>query len=505
MGTTTEEVLLRLNVRDDGSVQVKRFRDQVRGIDDDTRRAVASTNNWAASYRQFGRDAVSAHTSLDRMANRGAVALGALTAAGAAWGLKSAASFELSRTAMGALLGDMRAGSELFDELQRYNVEAPFNMQALASAQQTLLQFGVAGDQALDVLKGLGDIASLTSAPSENLERMALAIGQMSSSGLIRAQDLNQLVQAGFPAYRLLAEITGKTSAQLQQEMETGLTLPAEQYLAHLERMQGAVLSGYKGGAEAASDTLWGTYERFKDQMALDLAAGFEPAIPTIKAQLPVLSSAIADLVTGVAPHLPDLITAVTEFTPVAADLAGAMAEVAGTLAPLVNGAADTIGPDGLEALLYGYLGWRFIGRPIKNLAGRNAAGGAGAAASGSGIAADVAGGAKSVFGKAGSVAKVLGPLEILALGKSAWRTRPEILGGDLAEKTAGMSWVEQLGYQLGVVDAAAPRQAAAAETERKAPGRTSAFGDVHIYNPRNEQDVVNALEAWVRAREDRR
>lgn len=513
MGTTnTEEVALRLSAKDAGaSANVRRLRGEVKGLTEDTDRASRSTRDLAASYRT----AASASSSLDRMVDRSALALGALSAGAVTWGLKSASSFELSRSAFGALLQDVAAGNRLFDQLQAYNKESPLSLQSIAAAEQTLLQFGISGDKALTVLKGLGDVASLTMDPANNLQRMALALGQISSAGVLRAQDLNQLIDSGFPAYRLLAEITGKTAAQLRREMETGLTLPAATYVEWVEKMQGTVLGGFEGGALKASQTLWGTWERFKDQLSIDLAAGLEPILPDLKTQLPALSSALSGMLREVGPQLPALVEATIELTPAVVSLASAMADVATSIAPLVSGAAGKLGPDGLEALLYGYLGWRFVGRPLKNMAGKGSAAPA-AAASTTGTLADVAAGSKSVLGRAGMLAKWLGPLEIAALGKMAWRTRPELLGGDAAEQTAGMGGLDRLWWQMGLIDSrvgdgppasafrVGPRTAGQGQGAG-APAAAVHIGKVEINNPQSDIDVANALEWYVRKREERR
>jgi tape measure domain-containing protein len=320
-----------------------------------------STLNWSGALGHVQRQASGVTQTVDRMTNRAVVGLGAVTGGAVTWGLRTASSFELSRTAYGTLLRDVDKGNRLFEQLQTYNLSTPFDLRGISAAEQTLLQFRIAGDKALPVLKGLGDVAALTQDPTENLQRMAVALGQISSAGVLRAQDLNQLVQAGFPAYELLSELSGRTSAQLRKDMETGLTLPADRFVDAVATMQGRTLEVYRGGAARQADTLYGQWTNFKDQLAMNLAAGLEPSLPQIKAELPVLAHSLADAISEMAPLMPDLIDSAVRLAPAATQLAGALADVTGEVAPLVADIADLMGPDGVKALLGVLLGYRAL------------------------------------------------------------------------------------------------------------------------------------------------
>lgn len=368
MALAQEEVVAKLSTKDDMSPALGKARGAVkslksdleglsgssRGMDNLTR----STLNWRGAIGHVQGQMAGFNAGLNRMIGRAAIGFGALAGGAATWGLKSAASFELSKSALGALLGGVDKGNAMFAEMQQYNLAAPFDFQGITQAGQVLLQFGVAGDKMMPVLKGLGDIASMTGSPTENLRSMALAMGQISGAGVMRAQDMNQLVQAGFPAYALLSEISGKTSAQLRKDMEVGLTLPADQFIDAVANMQGATLEIYKGGAQKQNNTLWGQWANFKDRLSLSLAAGLEPAIPEIKAELPKLADSLADAIRKMAPELPKFVDAMVTLAPVIVDLTGAFAGLVTEVAPMVKATADLLGPTGVKVLLGVLLGY---------------------------------------------------------------------------------------------------------------------------------------------------
>lgn len=126
----------------------------------------------------------------------GGIALigGAIAGIGVA-SVKAASDLETLDTNLGTLLGSMDKGVELRKQLQNYGQSTPYDTEGLAKAATTMLGYGVAQERVLPVMKQLGDIAM---GNKENLNSLALAYGQMSASGKVMKQDLNQMANAGF-------------------------------------------------------------------------------------------------------------------------------------------------------------------------------------------------------------------------------------------------------------------------------------------------------------------
>nr|DAF06182.1 MAG TPA: tail tape measure protein [Caudoviricetes sp.] len=119
---------------------------------------------------------------------------GAIAGIGVA-SVKAASELETLDTNLGTLLGSMDKGVALRKELQNYGQSTPYDTEGLAKAATTMLGYGVAQEKVLPVMKQLGDIAM---GNKENLNSLALAYGQMSASGKVMKQDLNQMANAGF-------------------------------------------------------------------------------------------------------------------------------------------------------------------------------------------------------------------------------------------------------------------------------------------------------------------
>jgi len=126
----------------------------------------------------------------------GAIGLigGAIAGIGVA-SVKSASELETLDTNLGTLLGSMDKGVALRKELQQYGQSTPYDTEGLAKAATTMLGYGVAQKRVMPVMKQLGDIAM---GNKDHLNALALAYGQMSATGKVMKQDLNQMANAGF-------------------------------------------------------------------------------------------------------------------------------------------------------------------------------------------------------------------------------------------------------------------------------------------------------------------
>jgi tape measure domain-containing protein len=504
MGANNEEVAVRLSAKNEGAGAIRGFKDDIKSIDDQVRRATGSTLNWGGAVRQLNRDTHGAQQSLNRMVDRGVVGLGALSAGAVTWGLRTASSFELSRSAFGAMLGDVSKGNEMFNQLQAYNREAPFDFQGIASAEQTLIQMGVSGDKALTILKGIGDVAAMTTDPTNNLMGMSLALGQISSAGKLFSQDLNQLTSNRFPAWALAAEVTGKSIGELRREMSTGASIDSAAFVSAIESMQGATLAAFKSGARKQNETLFGQWANFKDMMAFELEEGMQPALPEIKRELPIFAHSFADAIERIGPQLPELVDAAVELAPVVVDLTSAFAELVTAVAPAAEWTADKLGVRGLEALLGVAVGFRVLGGVANQVTTFAEALAVLRGVEAGGAAAGVPGGVP-VPGKKGPL-KAPGKFAGVGLGMGL-----SVLGlANLAgEKNDDGSYTSPgvHGTKYLPADAVPPAPSAASSSgDRSGRDRVASVfsGDIHIHNPHKDVDVANALEMYVRQRERR-
>jgi tape measure domain-containing protein len=163
-------------------------------------------------------------SSLDGVVGKIGLALGGLFVADKIWEMtKGVASLgiemEQTRVRFETMLGSEKEALKMIDQVYAMANKTPFTSKDLFKASETLMQFGVAGDEILPMLSVLGDVSG---GNAERFDRMALAMAQSSAAGRLMGQDLLQMVNAGFNPLQVISEKTGKSMLFLKKEMEEG-------------------------------------------------------------------------------------------------------------------------------------------------------------------------------------------------------------------------------------------------------------------------------------------
>lgn len=122
------------------------------------------------------------------------------------------------------LLGSTDKAKELFGAIREFEVKTPMTLEPLAKGAQTLLGFGVAAEKVMPILKQIGDISM---GNAERFQSLVLAFAQASANGKLMGQDLLQMINAGFNPLNQMSKDTGKSIAELRDEMSKG-TISAE-------------------------------------------------------------------------------------------------------------------------------------------------------------------------------------------------------------------------------------------------------------------------------------
>ncbi len=150
------------------------------------------------------------------------VAAGALTASigllgKAALGLSSDA--QNMRTNLDILTGSTEKGAEMFKYFYNFAAKTPFETADLVKAGSTMMSFGISSEKTKASLSMLGDVAL---GNKDKLAGLSLVYGQIQSTGRLMGQDLLQLINQGFNPLTIISQKTGKSMAELKQDMEDG-------------------------------------------------------------------------------------------------------------------------------------------------------------------------------------------------------------------------------------------------------------------------------------------
>lgn len=117
------------------------------------------------------------------------------------------------------LLGNKDEAKEFFGEIKDFAVNTPMQMGDLAKGAQTMLAFNIEAEKVMPILRQIGDISM---GSSEKFNSLVLSFSQMSSTGKLMGQDLLQMINAGFNPLVEISKTTGKSIAELKEDMSAG-------------------------------------------------------------------------------------------------------------------------------------------------------------------------------------------------------------------------------------------------------------------------------------------
>jgi len=187
---------------------------------------------------------------------------------------------EMQKTSFEVLLGSQEAAKGLIDDIAEYAKKTPFEKMGLGDAAKTMLGFGIAQDRVMPTLAAIGDVAM---GNKDKMSSLTLAYSQMSATGRLMGQDLNQMINAGFNPLGEMSKKTGKSIGDLKKEMEAGNISSKMVEDAFISATSAG--GQFYGMADKMSTTLGGRWSTFMDNVSeklLILYGALEPVASLI-------------------------------------------------------------------------------------------------------------------------------------------------------------------------------------------------------------------------------
>lgn len=166
---------------------------------------------------------------------------------------------EKYRVAYTNMLGSAEQAQAVLNQIKQDAAHTPLNVDSLVQANQLLISAGVDAGEARSTILALGDAVSATSGGNDALSRMAANLQQIKNVGKASAVDIKQFAMAGIDIYGILADYTGKSTAEVQN-----MTISYDLLTAALQK---ASEEGgrYYNAMETQSQTMSGRIETLKD------------------------------------------------------------------------------------------------------------------------------------------------------------------------------------------------------------------------------------------------
>lgn len=180
------------------------------------------------------------------------LALGGILGVGAAKALSSgferAANLEDAQRAFAVLLKDAEKAKALTDQILTVVTGTPFKLDQFAQAASQLLAFNVAAEDVPTILTAIGDAAAVQGGRAgEFVDRLVRTFGQIQTAGKVTTEDLNQIAEAGVPAFAILGNALGVTTEDLRKLITDG-AIPAQTAID-------ALVSGIENGSDGINGT----------------------------------------------------------------------------------------------------------------------------------------------------------------------------------------------------------------------------------------------------------
>ena len=194
-----------------------------------------------------------------------------------AMGVKYNAELERYTVAFSTFLGSAEEGEKAVQNIINTSKESPFNTASLVKANQMLITTGINADESAKTINALADAVALTGGDDYTLERMASNLQQIQNVGKASAMDIRQFGMAGIDIYGILADYTGKTTAQVKE-----MDITYEQLAGALQKASSEGGKYYKG-QEAMADTLIGKLSKLKKTFQESMGKLTESLMPILE------------------------------------------------------------------------------------------------------------------------------------------------------------------------------------------------------------------------------
>jgi len=199
-----------------------------------------------------------------------------------------AAEAEQVITQFEVMTGSIETANNLYSELRTLAAGTPLQLEGLLGNARTLMLFGESADTATKTLRMLGDVSG---GNQTNLKFMVRAFGQISSLGRLQAQDLMQLVNAGWNPLEQIMKKSGETMTEVRERMKDG-KVSADEVREALESATGPG-GRFNGMMEKMSKTMSGRWSTLIDNIK-QLAVQFgEILMPVFEKAVSFLSKLV--------------------------------------------------------------------------------------------------------------------------------------------------------------------------------------------------------------------
>ena len=239
-----------------------------------------------------------------------------------------------------AITGSAESVGIALGQLKDITKGTAYGLDVAAKATQNFVTRGLDISQATDQVRIWGDAVSFYGkGTNEQFENVTDALAKMRTKGKIEMDQLDRLFEAGIDAVGMYAQATGRSSAEVQDDLSYG-RISAEEFIntvsTAMQEGTNGVLS-VAGAAKEAGASWAGTFDNAKAACARGMQAiidSIEEALaanglPTMKESVANLGKTFEEMAGKVAGVMPQVIEKLTWFIDHGDAISGAIAAIA--------------------------------------------------------------------------------------------------------------------------------------------------------------------------------
>ncbi|NKS62368.1 tape measure protein [Rhodococcus hoagii] len=149
-------------------------------------------------------------------------------------GAQRLSTIESATASLTVTMGDAGKATEFVGEMLKTVNGTPFNLDQFAKAGSNLVALGADAKEVPGYLTAIGNVAASKGAEAgEYVDRLTSAFGKIATTGKLSTEALQSIEEAGAPAFRILANESGKSVEDMQKLVTKG-AIPAKEGLAML-------------------------------------------------------------------------------------------------------------------------------------------------------------------------------------------------------------------------------------------------------------------------------
>lgn len=173
-----------------------------------------------------------------------------------------------------------------------------YGLDVASLAVQGFVSSGKDVDESIDIVTNWGDaLATFGQASNENLASVSIALQKMGNSGKVSTEKLQMLTDRGIPALEIFAEATGKTTAEVSEQISKG-ELSAQKFFDVMNRAFKEGTERFPAVAGAAKEA-GASWSATFDNMKAAVTRGVQSIITSVedgraKSDLPGMKDAVS-------------------------------------------------------------------------------------------------------------------------------------------------------------------------------------------------------------------